>query len=261
MGNIKTANLTELTALFSSSKKTGKAFVSKRDFYSLSYRYSGKVLIEENGKSMFSEKGSITFIPKGVSYTTQIVEDMNMALIHFKLDNDTDFHNSEVVEIKDASVRLLFEKVIHNFHINSPVDFHCLSAFYELIARLDDISKKESTKKIPEKIQKAKEFMEQEYSDPSVYIESVAEKFGISTSYLRREFLRGYGTTPIDFLRAVRIGNAKNLLMLEHLSVSEIAVQCGFSSDSYFIQVFRKTVGESPTKYRQRISQKIEISL
>jgi AraC-like DNA-binding protein len=57
----------------------------------------------------------------------------------------------------------------------------------------------------------------------------------------------------VSFLRDIRIGNAKNLLRSEYLSVSQVAEQCGFSGTSYFIQIFHKTVGESPERYRRRL--------
>jgi transcriptional regulator GlxA family with amidase domain len=54
----------------------------------------------------------------------------------------------------------------------------------------------------------------------------------------------------------LRVANAKNLLQSENLSVTQIAEQSGFSSASYFIQVFAKAVGESPEKYRRRFYTK-----
>ena len=81
-------------------------------------------------------------------------------------------------------------------------------------------------------------------------IDALAEELSVSTSYLRREFSKTYGKSPVSYLRDLQITHAKNLLQSEYLSVGEIASQSGFSGTSYFIQIFHKTVGTSPERYR-----------
>ena len=103
---------------------------------------------------------------------------------------------------------------------------------------------------IPQKIYLAREQMLEKFSDPLFSIDTLAESLGVSTSYLRREFSRAYGKSPIAFLKDLRIKNAKLLLHSGYMSIAEIAEQSGFSSASYFIQVFHKTVGCSPARYR-----------
>lgn len=247
------AAVTELSAFYASARKSDWVTVEKRDFYSLTYRYYGEILVESEGERLSSRGGSVTFIPKGLSYRTEIVEDMRMAAIHFKLDHDIDFRNAAVVSVESISVRQLFEKLVLSVHTDSPVDFRSMSIFYDLLAKLEELSKKEGTKQIPEKIAAVRECMEREYASPDVCVSSLADRYGISTSYLRREFLRAYGTSPISFLRAVRVANAKNMLKSGVPSIAEIAEQCGFSSPGYFIQVFHKLVGESPDRYRKRL--------
>ena len=253
MSNTFKAAVTELKAYYGSSKKSARSFVNNRDFYSLSYRYEGKVMVESCGEQLFSDAGTLTFIPKGLSYTTEIVDDMKMAVIHFKLDRDVDFRNAAVFPVHDAGIHLLFEKLVRAYHVNCPVDFHCMAIFYELLSRLDNLSPSATPTPAPEKILAVREFIEHNFSSREVYIEALAQKFGISTSYLRREFSKAYGISPVAFLRTVKIENAKNMLESGCLSVDDIAEQCGFSSTSYFIQVFHKTVGESPDKYRRRM--------
>jgi len=255
LSSIERGAVTELRAYCASSKKTAKISVPQRDFYSLTYRYNGKILVEANGESLFSDGGSVTFVPKGLSYNTEIIEDMKMAVIHFKLDRDIEFRNAAVIKTHDSGIRLLFENIIRNYHVGTSIDFRCMSLFYELLARLEECSGGNSIGRTSDKIRAVKEYIEQRYNDPSVYVESIAKEFGVSASYLRREFSRAYGISPIVFLRNVRMSNAKNMLESGYLSVEEIADQCGFSSASYFIQVFHKTVGESPAQYRKRVCE------
>jgi AraC-like DNA-binding protein len=246
------AAVTELNAFSFSSGKTAAAIVDERDFYSLSYRYKGRISIEDGEKALISEGGSITFIPKGLSYRTEVLEDTQMAVIHFKLARDIDFRNAAVFETQDAELRLLFERLVRNFRVDAPLDFRCMSVFYELLAKLERTASEDGIH-VPEKIRRAKKYIAQNYQSPQLSIEGVAGELGVSTAYLRREFSRAYGLSPIAFLRNVRIGNAKNMLASGYLSIEAIAAQCGFSGTGYFIQVFHKAVGDSPDRYRRRL--------
>ena len=180
-----------------------------------------------------------------------------MAIVHFRLAEDVEFRNAACMEVEDAGIRYLFEKLIRTFRPDDPLDFAAMSVFYELLARLLALSREADSSRVPEKIRAVRAYAEQSYQDPGVYVEELARRFEVSTSYLRREFSRAYGTSPAAFLRALRIGNAKNLLESSLLSVEEIAAQSGFSSTSYFIWVFHKTVGESPDRYRRRVHSSV----
>lgn len=244
--------VTELLTFHTLSKKTKKMKVDKRDFYSLSYRYSGKISIKTEDCELISEKNSITFMPKGISYETEILEDTQMAVVHFKLVEDIDFRNPVVLLINDDSIHRLFEQLVRSFRVDVPLDFACMAIFYELLSKLETLSLTESEKQIPIKIRSAREYMQQNFSDSLFSVSQLAERFGISTAYLRREFSRAYGKCPVSMLCELRISKAKNLLESEYLTVSEIAEQSGFSCASYFIQVFHRATGLSPEKYRQK---------
>jgi AraC-like DNA-binding protein len=68
--------------------------------------------------------------------------------------------------------------------------------------------------------------------------------------YLSHAFKREYGVSPINYMITRRIEESKYLLAETDLSMSQIAQLLGFSSLSYFSQVFRKTQGISPMEYR-----------
>ena len=249
------AAVTEFSVLTALSRKRAEISVMERDFYSLSYRYSGKITVKSNENTLCSESGSITFIPKGLPYRTEIIEDSQMIAVHFKLDRDIHFRNASVIQAQDSTIPLLFEKLAKSFRVDEPVNFHCMSLFYELLERLEKHAEGERNGRISQKLCSIREYVIQNYRDPDLNIDALAKEFGISTSYLHREFTKAYGTSPVTFLRLTRIGNAKNMLEACYLSIGEIAEQCGFSSASYFIQVFHKTVGESPNRYRQRMKE------
>ncbi len=85
----------------------------------------------------------------------------------------------------------------------------------------------------------------------SINNESVASHFGYHPYYIGDLFRKAFGTTLHDYIIQMRITKAKGLLVNTHLSVSEIALQCGFSNPCYFSESFRKISGTSPLVYRK----------
>lgn len=83
-------------------------------------------------------------------------------------------------------------------------------------------------------------------------LEQLAEEAHMNKFYLSHSFKKEYGVSPINYMISRRIDESKYLLAETDLSLSQIAQLLGFSSPSYFSQVFRRTQGASPMEYRQR---------
>ena len=57
--------------------------------------------------------------------------------------------------------------------------------------------------------------------------------------------------TLSQYLTQIRLDNSRKMLRETHLSITEIAMACGFSSQSYFTKIFRETYGLTPGLYRK----------
>jgi len=84
-----------------------------------------------------------------------------------------------------------------------------------------------------------------------ISIPQVAEKLGISESYMARTFKKSFGYTLIEYLMKRRIGEAQTLLLTTHLTIMEIAECVGYQNQSYFSKIFAEYVGLSPLRYRK----------
>ena len=89
--------------------------------------------------------------------------------------------------------------------------------------------------------------------DKDITVQCLAEIACLSISALERRFKKYLDKTPKQYVREVRLENARRLLLESQLSVSEVAYRSGFACHSYFSKHFKQMFGELPTAYRQMI--------
>lgn len=92
-------------------------------------------------------------------------------------------------------------------------------------------------------------YLDQHYAE-DLTLEKVADVAGFSKFHFSRIFKQFSGFNFCDYLRRRRIKSAEVLLMKPGLSISEIALQSGFSSVSTFNRTFKQAKGCTPTEYR-----------
>ena len=98
--------------------------------------------------------------------------------------------------------------------------------------------------------EEARLMIDEDFSDPELNIERLAELLHVNRVSLSRSFSRLYGTSISDYLSGRRIQAALEYLKNTELSITEIAGMCGFSSVSYFSRVISEATGRSPGKIR-----------
>ena len=120
------------------------------------------------------------------------------------------------------------------------------------LARNASVSVTQSPSRFPANRQCAsvRHYIDQHYKE-NITLDILAEKVSINKFYMAHAFKQEYGVSPINYLIACRIREAKRLLAETDLSLSQIAAVLGFSSSSYFSQSFRNAEGISPTEYRK----------
>ncbi|MBN1892459.1 MAG: helix-turn-helix transcriptional regulator [Clostridiales bacterium] len=100
-------------------------------------------------------------------------------------------------------------------------------------------------------VARAQQYIEKHYAEP-ITVADLARLGYMSGSSLNRRFRSEIGKSPIQYLIWVRVERAKLLLRRHEISMTEIALRCGFSSGTHFSSCFAKNEGISPTDYQAK---------
>lgn len=89
--------------------------------------------------------------------------------------------------------------------------------------------------------------------DGEIAVQDVARACNLSRGYFIRAFRDTTGMTPYQWLIQERISRARELLQNPEVSLSEVAISCGFADQSHFTRVFSNVVGTSPGHWRRNV--------
>ena len=117
----------------------------------------------------------------------------------------------------------------------------------------------ESNRNCPEQFDKSRyrfipqtvDFIRENYPR-KLTLQEMADAVGYSPNYFHQVFTSVLGKTPQQYLLEERIRQSKILLAQSEKTLSEIAYECGFSSQSHFCMQFKRVTLSSPGQYRRR---------
>lgn len=96
-----------------------------------------------------------------------------------------------------------------------------------------------------------KQYLDSNYAD-SINLDTLADMTHMNKYYLVHAFTKYAGLSPISYLNAKRLETSRELLTSTDFSILQIATSVGFSSQSYFSQVFRKEMNMTPNEFRKK---------
>ena len=99
-------------------------------------------------------------------------------------------------------------------------------------------------------IQKAKEYIMDNYQDPDLSVEKICRQLHMSPAYFSTMFKKETGQAYTAYLTQVRLDKAVELLNKTDDKTYVIAAKVGYQEQNYFSYVFKKRFGVSPTKFR-----------
>lgn len=120
-----------------------------------------------------------------------------------------------------------------------------------MIRRANNTFSIASTKKMNKECSYVKQYIDLHYQE-NITLDELSRLTYVNKYYLVHAFKKYIGLSPINYLISKRVEEAKFLLETTNYSVSQISDIVGFSSQSYFSQVFKKTMGTTPFEIRKK---------
>ncbi|MCI7644425.1 MAG: AraC family transcriptional regulator [Lentisphaeria bacterium] len=122
---------------------------------------------------------------------------------------------------------------------------------YEFMMTLhDDFQRNKSSGERPEFMDRVLDYCLKNFHR-EITLDELAQLANLSKFYFTRCFHKYQQLTPLEFVQALRLKMAIQMLQTEQFSVKEIAERCGFESASYFGKIFRRTYKVSPGEFRR----------
>ena len=164
------------------------------------------------------------------------------------LNEDSPWHSQIRQDIETAWNALEQEPAGYEFKVRTALS----DSVFTLSQHLPDISSGPDRRAIreEERIMAMLAFIEDHFSE-EITLKQIADAASVSESECLRCFRHVLHTSPVRYLKLLRIRKAAALLKNPGMKISDAAAMCGFLDMSYFAGTFREVYGMSPKEYRR----------
>lgn len=236
-----------LLAVLDLSWKKDRRFSHVRTCDALSFRVRGgaRFLFSEGDYSV--SEGDVTFVPAGCSYTLDHKSE-RLFVVHFTAYDGIDRRFFSVTPKDPALYARLFASVFRVWNAKKTGYYYEAAAlFCEILSQLQRETAPERGSS-SERLRRVTDYLHTHFTRPDLSVPELAALFGSGETYFRRAFKQATGTTPVKYLRALRIDYARELLRSGYYKVCEAAEKAGFSDPKYFSRVVKKELRLPPSR-------------
>ena len=104
-------------------------------------------------------------------------------------------------------------------------------------------------------VKDAMEYIEENYHDVNMNVNSIAQNFNISSGHLSKIFKNQNGEILKDYIARVRLRHSEILLSTTDDKIDNIATSCGFTDSHTYRRTFKRYYGVTPGQYRSEVKQ------
>ena len=244
--------------VFETKKQLFNGIISQAMFKAY-YINSGKGILHITGKSIQVSEGDIFFTFPGVPFCIESIENFtymyisflgtrtNMIMEKLKISH-TNFHFPNCKEIYPIWQNgLKINPEISDLIAESIL----LHTFYYLGDKF--LLSNEMCNKINNFPINIKKFIDDNYSDCSLSLETISKQLSYSPKYISSSFKKYFKISLSDYITTLRMQHACTLIQQGFTSISDISNQCGYSDPQYFSKKFKNKMGQIPSEYIQTI--------
>ena len=118
-----------------------------------------------------------------------------------------------------------------------------------------ELRNQESDNRSQKVLKKALEYIEENYTQETLSLNTVAGEVNVSANYFSAIFSQAMEVTFVEYVTQKRMERAKKLLRQTEKHSGDIALEVGYKDPHYFSFVFKKTQGCSPREYRAGVKE------
>lgn len=218
-----------------------------RRFHALSLRLQSDAQFEHNGQVLQMHDRDLIFAPKGCSYVRRCGVD-KMIVFHFLTDIPSADSQIFVFQNTDFDALYpLFRRALNEWTEKKPGYYYRATALlYRILGELTRRSEP-NTSAMHSIVIRAVGIMKRGVPDCGCSVGKIALQLNVSEAYLRRMFQQELGCSPKQYLIALRMQRARDLLNARYDSVSVISEKVGFSDPKNFATAYKKYYGYPPS--------------
>ena len=195
--------------------------------------------------------GKIVFMPRGVEHGETGDSVFDCLFLHCRSYGAAKGRVPEFEDDHSHSALTLCRMIHREYHLKQPgwqrVTQDLLDILMLYFARWDQEIREDPL------VADLKNVLVENLTNPDFSAHQALDKMDVCSEHARRRFVRATGRTPLQYLSALRVDAARQLLAAGGLSVKEVAQRVGLPDAFYFSRLFRKSVGVSPAKYAQNM--------
>lgn len=154
-------------------------------------------------------------------------------------------------KINDNNIRQKYETLVESFKYRTnfyktKIRISVLDLLVALAEEFSEENKNRDSDKQMEIIKHVIEYISDNYSS-EITIDTLSQFAGYSRAHLSRQFKKATGLSIVEYINYIRCTNAHTMLIGENKTVSEVALECGFSNMSYFSKIYKRVIGNLPS--------------
>lgn len=239
--------------------KDTSAMVHAGDYFAINYNEIHRFA---TGESNEFEVINILFQPEFISPTLKtcrgfpdIIANAGIKFNYFSLKatpTSVTYHDD------DGSILALFNKMYEEYTSKPPQYMELIRCYLMelIIITLRKILKAENEITTTNEIlNNILEYVNKRYSE-NIKLKDISSDLGYSPSYLSTLFSRTVGISFCKYLQNTRIDHACELLASTPKGIDIIATECGYNDIKFFREIFKNSVGMSPSEFRSKSRQK-----
>lgn len=201
----------------------------------------------------------------GVNYTTvmfNIPDFYNRSEAAMRLLEPAESLSAQFVNLTEAEkVIAAIDRLVELNGSSAPfAELEAVGAVYQLFAALyrECLSDNPAPRCIDMRFKEVFEYIALHFSEP-LQISELSRSFGYNEAYFCRRFKELAGISATEYIRILRLEKAAEQLRRQN-TVSDAAIQCGFSSISHFSRCFKAHFGSSPAEFKKgKINKQVNI--